>query len=150
VIMVTLVVQGPTLPAVVRWARYPADSGEDAERRLAERTATEAAIEAIDDRAAELGTPPEVADRLRVQYVDRLRNLDLEQLVADGGAQDGDRDTLEAVAAERALRLALLSEKREAIESLRHAHTVDDLVLLRVQTQLDVEEVRLAGVVDEE
>jgi monovalent cation/hydrogen antiporter len=150
VIMVTLVVQGPTLPAVVRWARYPADSGEDAERRLAERTATEAAIEAIDDRAAELGTPPGVADRLRVQYVDRLRNLDLEQLVADGGAQDGDRDTLEAVAAERALRLALLSEKREAIESLRHAHTVDDLVLLRVQTQLDVEEVRLAGVVDEE
>jgi CPA1 family monovalent cation:H+ antiporter len=150
VIMVTLAIQGPTLPAVVRWARYPTDSVEDAERLAADRATTEAAVEAIDKRAGELGTPSQVTDRVRLQYADRLRELDLRQLVADGGAQDDDRDTLEEVAAERTLRLSLLSAKRQAIESLRRARTVDDLVLLRVQSQLDAEEVRLAGMIEEE
>jgi CPA1 family monovalent cation:H+ antiporter len=57
---------------------------------------------------------------------------------------------LEAVAAERALRLALLAEKRKAVHALRQARSIDDLVLLRVQAQLDAEEVRLVGVADDD
>lgn len=150
VIVFTLVVQGLTLPAVVRWARFPDDGAEAVEQRLAEETATRAAREAIPARAAELQVPDWVADRVRNQYDERLRELALRQAVLDGGAQDGDRETLQAVAAERTLRLALLTEKREAVQALRQARSIDDLVLVRVQAQLDAEEVRLAGVADEE
>jgi CPA1 family monovalent cation:H+ antiporter len=150
VIVVTLVVQGLTLPAVVRWARFPDDTAEALEQRLAEETATRAAMEALPSRAAELGIPDWVAERVQDQYDEHLRELTLRQSVLDGGGQDGDRETLEAVAAERSLRLALLAEKREAVQALRHARSIDDLVLLRVQAQLDAEEVRLAGVAEDE
>jgi Na+/H+ antiporter len=150
VIVVTLVVQGLTLPAVVRWARLPDDGAEAVEQRLAEETATRAAMEALPARAAELGVPDLVAERVRSQYDERLRELELRQAVLDGGVQDGDRAVLEAVAAERALRLALLAEKRKAVHALRQARSIDDLVLLRVQAQLDAEEVRLVGVADDD
>jgi Na+/H+ antiporter len=150
VIVLTLVAQGLTLPAVVRWARLPEDPGEISERGLAEETATRAALEAMDVRAAELGVPDDVVTRLRAQYDEHLRELALRQAVLDGAAEDEDRDALEALTAERALRLALLAEKRRAVHELRHDHTIDDLVLLRVQAQLDAEEVRLSGVVDDD
>jgi Na+/H+ antiporter len=146
VIALTLVVQGLTLPAVVRWARLPEDRAEVGEQRLAERTATRAAIDALDGRAAALAVPAAVAERVRVEMGEHLHEIDLRELVIDdGGGADGDRDALRAAKAERRLRLALLEDKRRAVEQLRHAHTVDDLVLLRVQAQLDAEEVRLAG-----
>jgi hypothetical protein len=44
------------------------------------------------------------------------------------------------------LRLALLEHKRSAVIALRDGHRIDDAVLLRVQEQLDAEEVRLAQV----
>jgi Na+/H+ antiporter len=150
VIVVTLVVQGLTLPVVVRWARFLDDGTQAAEQQLAEETATRAAREAIPVRAAQLHVPEWVAERVRDQYDERLRELALRQAVLDGGGGDGDRETLEAVAAERALRLALLTEKREAVQALRHARSIDDLVLLRVQAQLDAEEVRLAGVIEDD
>ena len=151
VIAFTLVVQGLTLPAVVRWARLPEDRAEVREQRLAERTATRAALEAMNRRAAELRVPHDVVRRVRQQYDEHLREIDLrERVLDDGGGEDGDRDALRAVKAERRLRLALLAEKRSAIERLRHRHEIDDLVALRVQAQLDAEEVRLDGVVDED
>jgi monovalent cation/hydrogen antiporter len=146
VIALTLVVQGLTLPAVVRWARLPEDPAEVREQRLAERTATRAAIDALHGRAAELAVPDAVAERVRAEMGEHLHEIDLRELVIDnGGGGDGDRDALRAAKAERRLRLALLEDKRRAVEGLRHMHTVDDLVLLRVQAQLDAEEVRLAG-----
>jgi CPA1 family monovalent cation:H+ antiporter len=150
VIAVTLVVQGLTLPAVVRWARLSEDGAEVEERRLAERTATRAAMEAIDVRAAELGLPDEVAERVRSQYDEHLRELELRHLVLDGGGEDGERAALEAAEGERRLRLALLLDKRQAVQGLRHEHLIDDLVLLRFQAQLDAEEVRLAGVFEDD
>jgi CPA1 family monovalent cation:H+ antiporter len=150
VIVVTLVVQGVTLPAVVRWARFPDDGAELDEQRLAEQTATRAAMEAIDERAAELAVPDEVASRVRARYDEHLRELELRYVVLDGRGEDGERAALAAVKAERRLQLALLLDKREAVQALRHDHLIDDLVLLRVQAQLDAEEVRLAGVVEDD
>jgi Na+/H+ antiporter len=150
VIVLTLTVEGLTLPAVVRWSRLPEDADEVSERRLAEETATRAALDAVDRRAEELGVPPDVTERVRAAYDEHLREIALRHAVLDDALEDGDRSVLEAVAAERVLRLALLDEKREAIQALRHARRIDDLVLLRVQAQLDAEEVRLAGAVEED
>ena len=44
------------------------------------------------------------------------------------------------------LRLALLDRKREVPIRLRHQGTIDDSVARRVQTRLDIEELRLSGV----
>jgi Na+/H+ antiporter len=150
VIVATLTVEGLTLPAVIRWGRLTEDDGEVAERRLAEEAATRAALHALDERAIELRVPPEVVERLRTQYDEHLREIVLRRAVLDGELDDGDRFVLESVAAERGLRLALLADKRAAIQELRRARRIDDLVLLQVQAQLDAEEVRLAGPIEDD
>lgn len=65
VILLSLLVQGPLLPAVVRWAKYPVDHGEDEEFELAERAISGAAMAALDSLAAEHGISDEVRDRVR-------------------------------------------------------------------------------------
>ncbi|MGO2745448.1 Na+/H+ antiporter [Microbacterium sp.] len=65
VILLSLLVQGPLLPAVVRWARYPVDHGEDEEFELAERAISGSAMAALDVLAAEHGISDEVRDRVR-------------------------------------------------------------------------------------
>jgi NhaP-type Na+/H+ or K+/H+ antiporter len=142
VILVTLLVQGLTLPAVLRWANLPDDGSEAREQALAERTATEAGLTALPDVAARLGVGPAAAERVRVDYEEHLHTL----VAPPAGHEDP------ALAAERAdhgdyerLRLALLSDKRAAVVRLRDAREIDDIVLRRVQATLDAEEVRLTS-----
>jgi CPA1 family monovalent cation:H+ antiporter len=72
VILLSLLVQGPLLPAIVRWARFPADQGEAEEFELAERAISGAAMSALDALAAEHGISDEVRDRLRRDGYERL------------------------------------------------------------------------------
>jgi len=151
VIVVLLVVQGLTLPAVIRFSQLQQDPAEEEERLLAEREATRAGAEALDARAAELGVPPAVVDRVREAYETRMRQQHLEEVLADGRVTDPDhraakRRVLDELAVEQQLRLALLHDKREAVVRLRDEHAIDDVVMRRVMAQLDVEEVRLLGV----
>jgi monovalent cation/hydrogen antiporter len=142
VILVTLLVQGLTQPAVLRWARLPDDGGEERELALARRTATEAALAALPDVAERLRVAPAATERVRADFEEHLHVL------TDPGADDPDPE----VAAERnahddylRLRAALLTDKRAAVVRLRDAREIDDIVLRRLQSQLDAEEVRLLG-----
>ena len=65
VILLSLLVQGPLLPAVVRWAGFPVDHAADEEYELAERAITGAAMAAIDTLASEHDISAEVRDRVR-------------------------------------------------------------------------------------
>ncbi|MGB4779664.1 cation:proton antiporter [Microbacterium sp.] len=65
VILLSLLVQGPLLPQVVRWARLPADDVAEDEYELAERTISGAALAALDDLAVEHGISDAVRDRAR-------------------------------------------------------------------------------------
>lgn len=65
VILLSLLVQGPLLPAVVRWARLRDDGVAEDEYELAQRTISGAALAAIDDVAAEHGVSDGVRDRAR-------------------------------------------------------------------------------------
>ncbi|SCX58645.1 monovalent cation:H+ antiporter, CPA1 family [Klenkia marina] len=155
VITVLLVVQGLTLPAVIRFSRLQQDPAEEEERLLAEREMTRAGAEAIEQRATELGVPEVVVERVRESYETRMRQQHVEQVLADGRVTDPDhvaakRRVLADAAAESQLRLALLADKREAVVRLRDEHTIDDGVLRRLTAQLDVEEVRLLGVETDE
>ncbi|WP_231134021.1 cation:proton antiporter family protein [Motilibacter deserti] len=132
VIVGTLLLQGLTLPAVVRWARLPADEARAVERRKAEKAATHAGLAAMDEEARRLGTDPELVRRLRAEYEEHAAAL---------ASLDGTAASSEA--AYDALRLALLAHKRAAVVQLRDERHIDDIVLREVQAQLDAEEVRL-------
>jgi Na+/H+ antiporter len=136
VIAVTLL-QALVLPAVVRWARLPQDTAVEEERRLAETLATEAALAALPDVAAELGTDPEVVDRTRREYEEHLHLVHDHEDHDDEQVQRHDQHYA-------ALRLALLARKRATVLALRDQQRIDDIVLRQFQTRLDIEEVRLS------
>ncbi|MEU3616463.1 cation:proton antiporter [Streptomyces sp. NPDC006872] len=146
VVVTTLVVQAPVLPRVARWARLPRDTDADREPALARTAASEAALDALPTVAAELGTDPEVTERLRTEYATHLNTL---RAAATADAPDA-RVLVRHHEQDTALRLALLEHKRSAVIGLRDARRIDDAVLQQVQAQLDVEEVRLAPAADPE
>ncbi len=72
VIVLTLLVQGPLLPAVIRWARLPSDDAAVEEFELAQRAISGAALSALDELAAEHGISDAVRDRARREGYERL------------------------------------------------------------------------------
>ena len=134
VILLTIVVQGTSLPAVVRWARLPEDTARVEELHLARTRAAEAGLAALPRVAAELGITGEELDRVRTDYEDKVRS-----------ALDDSPDNAPARDRERHLRLAVLEHKRRAVTALRDANEIDDIVLRELQAVMDAEEVRLLG-----
>jgi monovalent cation/hydrogen antiporter len=135
VIVLTLL-QALLLPAVVRFARLPLDNSVAEELQLAEVFTLDAAIEAIEPVAAELGSGERVVERVRHE-LDKQRTL----LAASGSAsnpvvQHDDEYT--------SLSLALIARRREALLTLRDEQRIDDIVLRRLQARLDIEEVRIS------
>jgi monovalent cation/hydrogen antiporter len=134
VILATILVQGTTLPVVVRWARLPEDTGRTEELQLARTRAAEAGLAALPRLAAELGVEGQHLERIRADYEEYAQNA-----IADSSQDAAARDL------ERQLRLAVLARKRQAVTKLRDASEIDDIVLRELQAAMDVEEVRLLG-----
>ena len=141
VIVLSMLVQGPLLPIVVRWAKLP-EEPEEEELYMAELAITSAAVSAVDDLATELGTSAGVRGRVADEYQTHLSVI---QALNPGSDADS---TTQSRQEETNLRQALLERKREVLLGLRLAGTVDDTVARRIQTRLDVEEQRLTGVED--
>lgn len=92
-----------------------------------------------------------VQDKVRESYAATLHRQHLEEVLVTGQVNDADvhaanRHVLNEAAAERALLLVLLEDKREAVAQLRDQHVVDDDVARRMHAAVDAEEVRLLGV----
>ncbi|MGW7422028.1 cation:proton antiporter domain-containing protein [Streptomyces sp. NPDC054813] len=130
VIVVTLTVLGPTLPAMVRRARFPEDTDKTAELTLVRCRMSSAALHALPELAQRFGVPERDTRRMVQDIEDRTAP-------APGTAR-----RQESV---RRLELALLQVKRNTLTDLRDAGRIDDIVLRTVQRMLDVEEVRLTG-----
>ena len=140
VILFTLVVQGLSMPAIVRWARFPPDPRELDEEILAEQAMLRAAIHALPSEAERLGTTQPIVDSLRVYYEERLRLIHRE----DGRPELAGRDESDADQDE-GLRLALIPSKRAALFDLRKSRRIDDVILRRMQARIDLEELRLSA-----
>ncbi|GAA4879405.1 Na+/H+ antiporter [Actinomycetospora straminea] len=136
VILVTLVVQGLTLPAVIRFARYGPDTAADEEMALAHDATISSALAILPRAAADHGAPDELVDRLRAEHESRRRRTD----AGDTDQQHRDGDDVET-----AVRLALLRERRRVLLRLRDDDRIDDQVVLRIQAELDNEELGLLG-----
>ncbi|MGV9766772.1 Na+/H+ antiporter [Micromonospora tulbaghiae] len=135
VIVLIMLVQGTTLPAVVSWAGLVGDRERDDEVRWARIRATEAALEALPRAAGDVGATQDTVDRLRADYEDHLAD------VRDPGGEDAEGEREMA----RRLRLRVLDHKRQEITRLRNSGQIDDTVLRQLQAAIDIEEIRLLG-----
>ncbi|MEW1588232.1 Na+/H+ antiporter [Micromonospora vinacea] len=134
VIVLIMLLQGTTLPLVVRWAGLSGDPERVDETRNARRRATEVGLAALPHVAAEIGAQDDSVRRLEAEYRRHLEDLD-----ESGG------NTAEERRLERRLRLGVLAHKRREVTRLRDNREIDDLVLQELQSALDNEEIRLLG-----
>jgi Na+/H+ antiporter len=140
VILGTLVVQGLTLPPLIKVLGVD-DHDETLEREesKARVRAAEAALARIDELADEDWAREDTADRLRRQYDYRLRRF--RSRFAD---EDGESRGFEERASDyqRLLREVLNAQRAELLE-MRDAGSINDEVMQRIERELDLEDTRL-------
>ncbi|MCW2663037.1 MAG: Na+/H+ antiporter [Mycobacterium sp.] len=144
VILVTVLVQGISLPAVVRWARMPDDVTHAEEVRLARTRGIQAALDALPEVAAEVGISEDLQRRLQKEYEEKAA---LVMATEDGSTNHRLVKGKEKV---RQVRLGLLDRKRREITALRNQNLIDDIVLRELQNEMDLEEVQLLNAADDD
>ena len=136
VIVATLVIQGLTLPAVVRALGLEED-GLDTEEELHARVQTaRRARERVEELSGEEWVNADTAVRLRGLYEWRHRRFSA-QAEGDGAEYD------ERSAAYQRLQREILAAERRTLLELRNQGRITDEVMRRVERDLDLEESRL-------
>ena len=137
VILGTLVVQGLTLPGLIRLVGLEDDGLADREEAKARIHAAESALERLEQLVDEEWVREDTAERLRGLYNFRRERFNARiDEEADTGAEARSADY-------QRLRHELLDAERTAVFDLRRRGAIDDDVLRRVVRDLDLEDVRL-------
>ncbi|HEU0208150.1 MAG TPA: Na+/H+ antiporter [Candidatus Udaeobacter sp.] len=139
VILVTLVLQGLTLPVLIRRLDVPRDGETDEEERLARLQANKAALQWIEEARAHADFSPNAVDRLRAEYDERI-----EQLEICAANPDDCRGEIATPQYQRLQHQALRIERKTIIR-LRNERVINDDALRRIQRDLDLAEARLTG-----
>jgi monovalent cation/hydrogen antiporter len=139
VILGTLLVQGLTLPPLIRLLGVD-DRDETLEREetKARLKAAGAALARIDELADEDWVRDDTADRVRNVY--RYRQRRFRARVSDAG--DGVDYEERSLAYQRLLREVLDAQRRTLVE-LRGRGQIDDEIMRRIERDLDLEDSRL-------
>jgi CPA1 family monovalent cation:H+ antiporter len=77
VILVTLVLQGLSLPLLIKWLAIPTDSGAEKESNLARLAAAQAGRNRLEELAASENVPAELLNRVRNMYDTRIQRYTL-------------------------------------------------------------------------
>jgi NhaP-type Na+/H+ or K+/H+ antiporter len=137
VIFSTLVLQGLTLPKVIRKVGMGADGAEEEEELRARLIATRAALEELDVLAEEEWTRDDTIERMRALYEYRNRRFSARAgKIEDDGYED------RSLAYQQTLQ-AVLAAQREALVELRNEGAISNQVMNRVVREIDLEETRL-------
>ena len=138
VIFATLVLQGLTLPALIK--RFGiTDDGQDArEELIGRRAAADAALAELDELAAEEWTYDDTIERMRKLYQYRQRRF-----AARAGEVDG-ADTIEhrSVKYQKVVQSVLDAQRAELVR-LRNSGEISNDVMHRLERELDLEDERL-------
>ena len=137
VIFTTLILQGLTLPLLIRKLGITHDGEADEEERRARLEANNAAIELIEELRANGKFSPDAVARLHAEYDERVEQL---QLCAEN--PDDCRGEIATPQYQRLQRKALRVE-RQTIIRLRNERVINDDALRRIQRDLDLAETRL-------
>jgi CPA1 family monovalent cation:H+ antiporter len=138
VILATLVVQGLSLPGIIRLLGVRDDHGAEKEERTARLMANQSALARIKE-VANAGGPgsvsQETAQRLLIEYEDRIHQLERNELSDEaGGLFSSDYEQLSR---------ETLEVERKTIIKLRDELVISDEVLRRIQRDIDLAEARL-------
>jgi len=138
VIFGTLVLQGLTLSPLTRWLRVVDDHVTEREERLARLRANEAALARLETNTVSQRARPEVVERLRAEYRDRIRELrnQVPHEESVGRLFSADFEDLAREA---------LDAERDTIIKLRNEEAINDQALRRIQRDIDLAEARLKG-----
>jgi CPA1 family monovalent cation:H+ antiporter len=137
VILATLVLQGLTLPALIRRLGVRGDDDEAREELRARLTATQAALARIEELATEEWTRDETVERMTALYSYRRRRL---KARAGKIEDDGYEDRSQAY--QRMVREVLDAQRRAVVE-LRNQGVISNDVMHRIERELDLEDQRL-------
>jgi CPA1 family monovalent cation:H+ antiporter len=137
VILATLVLQGLTLPALMRRLGIHDDGAEDREEVRARIEAAQAALGRLEELEDEEWARPETVERVRGLYLYRQRRF---RAIHDGDAGDGIEDR--SLAYQRLVR-ELLDAQRGALVGLRNRGEISNEVMNRIERELDLEDTRL-------
>jgi monovalent cation/hydrogen antiporter len=137
VIFATLVVQGLTLPWLIRRLGVRGDGVEEREEVRARMEAAHAALDRLDQLADADWTRDDTVQRLQAMYQFRLRRLKARVgKIEDDGYED------RSLAYQRLVR-ELLEAQRRTIVRLRNQGTISSDVMHRIERDLDLEDSRL-------
>jgi Na+/H+ antiporter len=139
VVVFTVVVQGLTLPALIRRLGVVEDGAEEeAEEHAARIAAAEAALAALDGLADEEWTRDDTLERVRGLYAFRRRRF----ATLRGDLEDEDGIADRSFAYQRLMH-DVIEAQREAIVQMRNEGLISAEVMRRVERDLDLEESRL-------
>jgi monovalent cation/hydrogen antiporter len=140
VVLVTLVGQGLTLPALIRRLGVVADGREEEHEELHARlVASKAALTELEVMAEEGWAGDETLDRSRQYYEQRKRQFAARAgKIEDEGFEDASQ------VRQRVLRRLWQAERR-AIVGLRNQREISNEVMHRLERELDLEEAYLEG-----
>ena len=137
VILATLVVQGLSLPLLIRWLGIKDDHSAEKEEREARLKANRAALARLSEISEAEPAKQDALQRLRIEYEDRVRQLEV--------CKPGDCDEPNRLfsAEFEHLSLEALRVERRMILQLRNERVINDQVLRRIQRDIDLAEARL-------
>ena len=134
-ILATLVGQGLSLPALIRWLGLGDDGSAEHEEIHAREAATAAALARLDELESEIPGHRPLIDQLRDRYAHRAEHY-VHSHEGDALADDPEEREHEEI------RRAVLAAERLAIIGLRDRGVISDEALRRVERDLDLEELR--------
>jgi CPA1 family monovalent cation:H+ antiporter len=137
VILVTLVLQGLSLPYLLRWLNFPADSVERAEEQRARETMATVALQFLASTPKEDETRRRAVGHLEDSYRNRAEGLGRAYEAPQGIPETGYLNQIDSLERE------LIRLQRSALIDLRDRGAISDGVLRRLQVLLDLQEARL-------
>jgi Na+/H+ antiporter len=141
VILATLVVQGLTLPPLIKSLHLKDDENAGTLMNLRARLeGARAALERLERICEDERVPTDAQEQMRDHYESRVRRY--EAGIEAGGATE---EYTESSTAGRDWRRALIGAEREAILSLRDRGEISPEVMRRIERDLDLEESRIGG-----
>jgi CPA1 family monovalent cation:H+ antiporter len=141
VILVTLVGQGLTLPALLRFLGLQGDRPWSPDEAIARLETAQSALDRLDELEDEGSATEEQLRRMRELYRARFRAC---QAVLGGGDQDGAGDVRETRRHYSELRRELIGVERSVLLDLRNDGRLRPDVQRLIQRDLDLEEARLS------
>ena len=137
VILATLVLQGLSLPWLIRRLRLHRDDSEEQEELRGRLRATDAALARLEALAVEEWTRDDTVERVRAMYDYRRRRLKARAgKIEDDGYED------RSLAYQRLVRELLEAQRREIVR-LRNRGEISNEVMHRIERDLDLEDSRL-------